>query len=280
MRVSTSRVAMVLLGAVATVVAVGAGASAFGPSRSDVVAYELDAQRAVDTSGANASPGPTPTAPSPSASPSTSPSTTPAKSGCKQGDKQLVVEQYLAQIKTYGPVTVDGVQSDADCAAIKKFQTRFGIRPVDGRPGRTTADVARRIAGSLTAAEQAKCHAGSGTTACVDLTLQTVWVVKNGTVVLGPTVVRTGKAGFATPSGTFKIGGRALKSWSVPYKVWLPYWQQITGGDGFHETTTYIHNTAIGSHGCVNLLPSDAKAMWTTIGSGTTVKLFGRRPGT
>jgi len=59
---------MVLLGAVATVVAVGAGASAFGPSRSEVVTFELDAQRAVDTSGANASPGPTPVVPSPTPS--------------------------------------------------------------------------------------------------------------------------------------------------------------------------------------------------------------------
>ena len=29
---------------------------------------------------------------------------------------------------------------------------------------------------------------------------------------------------------------------------------------------TYIHNTAIGSHGCVNLLPADAKKLWNTIG--------------
>jgi hypothetical protein len=47
------------LGVVAAVVAAGAGASAFGPSRSDVVAYERDAHEAVDASGANASPGPT-----------------------------------------------------------------------------------------------------------------------------------------------------------------------------------------------------------------------------
>ena len=107
-----------------------------------------------------------------------------------------------------------------------------------------------------------------------------MWVVKNGVVVFGPTVVRTGKPGFATPSGTFTIDDRALKEWSKPYEVWLPYWQHITGGDGFHETTTYIHNTAIGSHGCVNLLHGDAKALWTAIGYGTTVKLFRRRPGT
>jgi lipoprotein-anchoring transpeptidase ErfK/SrfK len=289
MRATTPRVA-IALSVVAAVVAVGAGASAFGPSRSDVVAYELDAQAAtVDASGASASPGPTanppavtPSQPAPTTGAAKTPTKAPSKAptACKQGDKQLPVEQFLAQIRSYGPVTVDGRQSPADCATIKKFQSRFGISPANGQAGRTTADVARRIAGSLTPAERAKCNAGSGTTACVDLTLQTVWVVKNGAVVFGPTVVRTGKAGYATPSGTFKIDDRSLKAWSNPYEVWLPYWQHITRGDGFHETTTYIHNTAIGSHGCVNLLHSDAKTMWTTIGYGTTVKLFGRRPGT
>jgi hypothetical protein len=186
----------------------------------------------------------------------------------------------LAEIGSYGPITVDGRQSGADCATIKKFQSRFGISPANGRAGATTADVARRIAASLKPAEQAKCGAGSGTAACVDLTLQTMWVVKNGAVVFGPTVVRTGMRGFATPAGTFKIDDRNTKEWSNPYKVWLPYWQHFTRGDGFHETTTYIHNGGIGSHGCVNLLRGDAKALWTTIGYGTTVKTFGRRPGT
>jgi len=35
-----------------------------------------------------------------------------------------------------------------------------------------------------------------------------------------------------------------------------------------------------GSHGCVNLLRSDARDLWNLIGYNTTVKTFGRRPGT
>ena len=54
----------------------------------------------------------------------------------------------------------------------------------------------------------------------------------------------------------------------------------IDAGIGFHETTTYLHNGSIGSHGCVNLLPADAVALWGTTATGTTVKVFGRRPGT
>ncbi|WP_408635492.1 L,D-transpeptidase [Phytohabitans suffuscus] len=51
-------------------------------------------------------------------------------------------------------------------------------------------------------------------------------------------------------------------------------------GIGFHETTTYIHTKSIGSHGCVNLLPSDARAFYDLGKVGSRVYVFGRRPGT
>src|SRR5205814_1651614 len=97
----------------------------------------------------------------------------------------------------------------------------------------------------------------------------------------GQTVVRTGMAGgYQTPPGTYRVDQRATREWSHPYHVWLPYWQDFDAGIGFHETTTYLHNGSIGSHGCVNLLPADAVALWGTTATGTTVKVFGRRPGT
>jgi lipoprotein-anchoring transpeptidase ErfK/SrfK len=217
-----------------------------------------------------------------SAPPSSSAPPPPANSGCAQGDKQREVEVSLAAIGSYGEVTLDGLQSAADCAVIVKFQKRFGISPANGRAGPTTADVARRIAGSLTSQELAKCRPGSSAlTACVSLTLQTVWVIRSdGSVAWGPTVVRTGYRGYATPAGSFKINNRNPREWSIKYKVWLPYWQHFTSGMGFHETTTYLHNMGNGSHGCVNLLRSDAKELWNLIGYNTTVTLFGRRPGT
>ena len=85
---------------------------------------------------------------------------------------------------------------------------------------------------------------------------------------------------WAHAAGSFKINNRNQREWSIKYKVWLPYWQHFTSGMGFHETTTYLHNMGNGSHGCVNLLRSDAKELWNLIGYNTTVTLFGRRPGT
>jgi peptidoglycan hydrolase-like protein with peptidoglycan-binding domain len=275
--------------ALATVVLVGAGACAFDPQSDGPGAAAPESVAATErVSGASAVPTPDQPTGSPSAEPSRTatpkppaqPTTTPPSptgfTGCPQGEHQRAVETYLARLGEFGTVTVDGKQSAADCAAIKKFQRRYGISPAAGRAGATTYDVARRLATT----DVHRCRAGSGLTFCVDLTRQTVWAMRGGTVVMGPTVTRTGMSGYATPTGTYKVGGRNLKEWSNPYEVWLPYWQRFNGGIGFHETTTYLHNKSIGSHGCVNLLHRDAVRLWELGSIGTRVVVFGHRPGT
>lgn len=276
--------------ALAVVALPGAGACALDPQPDAAGPDGLQPVSAADTAtGASGAPGPDqPVAPTPSATGSappglpTTPATKPTKSpkpqsGCPQGEKQRDVENYLARLGGFGAITVDGQQSAADCAAIKKFQQRYGIRPAEGRAGPTTADVARRLAKTDTG----RCAAGKGTTFCVDLTLQTVWAMRGGAVIMKPTVTRTGMAGgYQTPAGIFTINFRNVREWSNPYEVWLPYWQHFTQGMGFHQTTTYIHDKSIGSHGCVNLLPPDARKLWELGAVGTRVHLFGRRPGT
>ncbi|MEV1156636.1 L,D-transpeptidase family protein [Micromonospora chokoriensis] len=287
---NTSRLVALLV-----VVLVGSGACTFDPqaggSGGGGAAPAGAAEKATGASGA---PGPdqrdrpTPVAPTSATpkpkpkptrtvTPKPTPSTgTPTVSGCPQGQHQRQVETYLAELGGFGTVTVNGRQSAADCAAIKKFQKRYGIRPVEGRAGPTTLDVAQRLATT----DPSRCKAGTGTTFCVDLTRQTVWAVRGGKVIMEPTVTRTGMSGYRTPSGTFTVNFRNPKEWSDPYEVWLPYWQHFTQGMGFHETTTYLHDKSIGSHGCVNLLHVDAVRMWELGKVGTRVVLIGRRPGT
>jgi lipoprotein-anchoring transpeptidase ErfK/SrfK len=223
-----------------------------------------------------------PAGPLPSESPEPTSEPAPAEPAvagpppCPGGDFQLEVETALAHTGNYGHVDVDGKQSASDCATIIAFQKRMGIVPASGAPGRTTRDVAKRIA----ATDPSKCPASEHATACIDLTNQTFYIVKGGLVVVGPTVTRTGMPGWASPSGTFRIANRNLREWSVPFSVWMPYWQRFYFGVGLHETTTYIHNTWLGSHGCINLLPTDARAAWNLLGVGSVVHLYGRRPGT
>ncbi|GIJ65612.1 L,D-transpeptidase family protein [Virgisporangium ochraceum] len=267
----------------AAVLSGGAAYAVAGPGgapQGRVMSYETPTAASVATT-ASPSGAPPPSSAPPVVVAASSASTKPA-AGCPVGEKQREVEVSLAAIGKYGPVVVDGQQTPADCATIVAFQKRFGISPSNGRAGPTTSDVARRIAASLTPAERAKCQpAASGLTACVNLTLQTTWVIRSdGTVAWGPTVVRTGYKGYATRVGRYTINERTLKEWSIPYKVWLPYWQHFTAGQGFHETTTYLHNMGNGSHGCVNLLRSDAKELWNLLQYNSTVHTFGRRAGT
>lgn len=283
------RAIILRLTAVVAVTLVGAGACALGPTRQPADTDLQPAAASQGETGASASPGPdqnAPRAPTPTPIPTPTPTPPPTVEptagptakphGCPRGRYQRQVEQYLSELGGYGTITVDGVQSAADCKAIKKFQRRFGISPAAGMAGPTTKSVARRLA----ATDTSKCEAGKGLTLCVNLTLQTVWGMRGGTVVFGPTVTRTGMSGYRTPAGTYRIGWRNRSEWSDPYEVWLPYWQQFHGGMGFHETTTYLHETSIGSHGCVNLLPADAKELWGLSRVGTKVHVFGRRPGT
>ncbi|WP_433117262.1 L,D-transpeptidase family protein [Micromonospora sp. CA-246542] len=279
--------------ALVVVVLVGTGACTFDPrSGGSGGGGAAPVGAAEQASGASGTSGPAqhgrPTTPSPVPKPSRKPTPKPTRAastpstgaptaaGCPQGQHQRAVETYLARLGGFGAVTVDGRQSAADCAAIKKFQQRYGIRPVEGRAGPTTLDVAQRLATTDTT----RCQAGAGTTFCVDLTRQTVWAMRGGKVVMAPTVTRTGMSGYRTPSGTYTVNFRNPKEWSDPYEVWLPYWQHFTQGMGFHETTTYLHDKSIGSHGCVNLLHADAVRMWELGKVGTRVVLIGRRPGT
>ena len=265
--------------AVAVVALFGVGACALESQPGQAGGDPQSVSAGQGATGASASPDPAAPPPTPSTSPTVKPTPTPTtttkapkpkkttKPGCPQGDSQREVETALAKLGAFGAVTVDGKQSAADCAAIKKFQQRYGISPAVGRAGPTTADVAQRLA----ATDTSKCKTGSGTTFCVDLTHQTVWAMRGGRVLLGPTVTRTGMPGYATPTGAYSVQNKALKEWSNPYEVWLPYWQRFNGGIGFHETTTYIHTKSIGSHGCVNLLPSDARALYALGKNGTRV---------
>jgi lipoprotein-anchoring transpeptidase ErfK/SrfK len=271
----------ITLSVAAVTVVVGAGAYVFGSARAAAAQQRLPGPVTV-TTGESTSPRPT-TVSEPSPAPTSAPTVSaPVPAECQGGDRQREVEASLARIDGYGSVTVDGVQTAEDCNIIKSFQARYGISPALGRAGSATADVARRIATSAGAEERARCRvSGPALTICVDLTQQTAWAVRDGAVVWGPTVIRTGmRGGYQTPTGGYEIFRRAKREWSVPYKVWLPYWQAFNGGIGFHETTTYLHDGSLGSHGCVNLLHDDAVALWNTATVNTTVKVFGNRPGT
>jgi hypothetical protein len=196
---------------------------------------------------------------------------------CPTGPRQREVESFVKRLGGFGTIVVDGRQTSTECETIKRFQRRYGIRPINGYANEITYIVSRRLVRTVTSACPGRYKR---ITFCVDLTHQTVFILDGYKVIWKPTPTRTGmRGGFQTPAGTFAVRNRNIREWSDPYSVWMPYWQRFYGGMGFHQTTTYLHNS-FGSHGCINLLPADAKKMWDIGKIGTRVYIFGRRPGT
>lgn len=78
----------------------------------------------------------------------------------------------------------------------------------------------------------------------------------------------TGAAGL-TPSGTFRVYVKALLSWSIPFKVWMPYAAYFTGGIATHQSPNVPSYAA--SHGCVRLPEGEAERVYSFVDVGTPV---------
>ena len=75
-----------------------------------------------------------------------------------------------------------------------------------------------------------------------------------------------------TPSGSFRVYRKERYSWSVPFKVWLPWASYFTGGVAFHEFGSVP--TYAASHGCVRVNHYDAQMLFGFAEVGTPVDVF------
>jgi hypothetical protein len=97
--------------------------------------------------------------------------------------------------------------------------------------------------------------------ACVDLSTQQAWLMRNGAVVYGPVPVATGMPSAPTAAGTFRVTWKDLHHRSIEFNnAPMPYSVFFNGGDAFHED-----NVAVPSHGCVHLTPAAARTFYTTL---------------
>ncbi len=76
-------------------------------------------------------------------------------------------------------------------------------------------------------------------------------------------------AGGRTPAGSFHVYRKERYSWSVPFRVWLPWASYFTGGIAFHEYGSVP--TYAASHGCVRVNRYDAQLLYRFASSGTPV---------
>jgi hypothetical protein len=75
-----------------------------------------------------------------------------------------------------------------------------------------------------------------------------------------------------TPPGKWKIYRKELRSWSVPYKTWLPYAAYWVGGWALHGYADVPATPA--SHGCARLPLVEAKIVYDFVSIGTPVQVI------
>ncbi|HSA53366.1 MAG TPA: L,D-transpeptidase [Yinghuangia sp.] len=192
------------------------------------------------------------------------------------GTHQKQVEQLLG-------LKVDGVQSSADCQAIRTFQIRHDVWPQYGYAGPLTAAKATYVKTQQDAKQNpnknGQCPTNVGRVACVDLTRQISWIQDGSKVVSEPVPVRTGRDGNETRPGLHKVYWRNKDHVSTLYGSPMPYSQFFDGGIAFHATQAGMWSPP-GSHGCVNMTMNDAKRYWSMLKVGDEVYVYGTKPGT
>jgi hypothetical protein len=126
--------------------------------------------------------------------------------------------------------------------------------------------VALLAAPGIAGASPAPC--GGETSACVDLSANTAWLMnEHGGVTYGGVPVSHGKPGYETPTGTFRVSWKDIDHWSQAYDAPMPYSVFFTdNGIAFHEGSL---NTQ--SHGCVRLSHENAKVFFGTLVPGDVV---------
>ncbi len=147
-------------------------------------------------------------------------------------------------------------------------QTRHGILAFQGwerlpRDGRATG----RLLETLRAASRPRVR-GTGRRIEVLLARQVALLI-DGRRTVRTIHVSTGAPGSPTPPGSFSVFRKETRSWSVPFRVWLPWASYFNRGIAFHESPDVPTSPA--SHGCVRIPASDARTVYAFASIGTRV---------
>lgn len=130
--------------------------------------------------------------------------------------------------------------------------------------------VALLVAGATTAAAAPAgppCVASAQ--ACVDLSAQQAWLMRDGNVTYGPVPVATGMASAPTDPGTFRVfwKHRDHRS-SLFHNAPMPYSVFYNGDEAFHQGAITER-----SHGCVRLTRQAAPIFYNTLQVGDVVQV-------
>jgi lipoprotein-anchoring transpeptidase ErfK/SrfK len=178
-----------------------------------------------------------------------------------------VLQQRLAELGYLAPDGVDGVPGEQTRFAVIAFQKWRRSTP-DGVVGPQTREALFRASRPTPIR-----RGGPGHRVEVLLDRQLTLAIDDN-VVVRVIHMSSGKPGFATPTGSYSVFRKEVRSWSIPYKVWLPWASYFVGGVAFHEYPDVPVVPA--SHGCIRTPRYDAKWLYDFTPIGTPVVSLGR----
>jgi L,D-transpeptidase catalytic domain/Sporulation and spore germination/Putative peptidoglycan binding domain len=183
-----------------------------------------------------------------------------------ESDDTRALQQRLADLGFMNAIEVDGRTGARTTSAVVSFQKWAGLAR-DSVPGAQTR------AALTSAGRPAPIGSGGGHRVEILLDRQLALVI-DANRVTRVIDVSTGKPGFDTPAGSYRVTRKEQRSWSVPYKVWLPWASYFVGGVAFHEYPDVPPTPA--SHGCVRVPRWDAQWLYTETPIGTPVTVIVR----
>ncbi|MDJ0379450.1 L,D-transpeptidase family protein [Streptomyces sp. G-G2] len=197
----------------------------------------------------------------------------PAPCTARTGPYQRELEEYLHR-------PVDGVQSPADCAAIRTFQQAQGLRRSDGYPDLATYRTMVAVQARPNPNAAGRCPVRPHRVTCVDMDRQLLWVQRDREVVFAPVPIRTGRDTEETRPGWHEVYWRSEDHHSTLYENSpMPYAQFFDEGQAIHGHVGDLYDYS-GSAGCVNLAVPDAARLWDLLTEGDAVYVWGVKPGT
>jgi L,D-transpeptidase-like protein len=134
-------------------------------------------------------------------------------------------------------------------------------------PGATSAGSSlARVSASPARVAGTPC--GAKARACVDLSANQAWLIRDGAVQYGPVQIAHGRRGYRTSPGTFRVTFKNRHHVSSIYDAPMPYSVFFNGGIAFHQG-----NLRQQSHGCIRLSRQAASTFFGSLSRGDVVQV-------
>lgn len=182
----------------------------------------------------------------------------------ERGSSVRALQERLAELRYLPKRAVDGVQGYRTQQAVIAFQSWRGLER-DGIVGPQTQ-------AALAKASPPKPKADGPSKRIEVFREKGVALLISHGKVKRAIHVSTGGPGNETPTGSYEVFRKELRSWSVPFQVWLPYASYFNNGIAFHKYPDVPTYPA--SHGCVRVPAPEAKGLYRFAAMGTAVIVY------